>query len=384
MSEICELTRGLERTRCRIIETPENGLRPIIIGVAGGSGSGKTTHVAQKIKEMFLSSSILSIDDYCFGPKIAEKIIGSRNLDDPRAYELALAGEHIRSLKNRFAVQKPVYVYAEGRRVRYETFQPKKVIIVEGLFALYPGIVEELDLKIFVDIAVHGSLIRRILRDVERTGQTEEQILEQYVATVYPMFKLYVEPTKVSADIVIVNEYVPEIEANSCESREVQIKAIPPERLVEEKLKNLGFTKTSTVYQKDTYFLAPNWPDDYSDEMMRIREEGGRYFLAYKGPRGEGPFRIKPKIEFEVKPSLKNALRLLGYKEIISFDKKRERFSNQSLEVVFDEFMNGCHFLEFRTANPEGESEILQYLTRLGINPRFVTQKSYLEIMLGR
>lgn len=381
--EVYDLGNGIAVIQNKIIEIMKKKPGPIVVGVAGGSGSGKTTKVAEKIEEMMCDAKVLSMDDYFRGLEFMAGI-GSCNWDEPRAYELKLLGQHLAVLKQGRSINKPIYSFSTAERTGYKSFGPHGVIVLEGLYALYPGIVEKLDLKIFVDIAVHGSLMRRILRDVTRTGQTEEQILEQYVGTVYPMFKLYIEPTKASADIVIVNQYVPEIEADGCESQETQIKVVPRGRMTEERLKNLGFARTGTVYQEDTYFLAPNWPDDYSDEMMRIRKENGKYFLAYKGPQKEGSFRIKPKIEFEVKPLLKNALLELGYKEVISFGKKREKFSNRNLEIAIDEFTNGYYFLEFRTANPGGESEIFRYLIRLGINPRSVIQKSYLEIMLGR
>ena len=382
MSEVYELIEGLESVKLKIAEIAVRKSAPIIIGVAGGSGSGKTTKVARKIEEMFPGAKILSMDDYYRGQEFMTSI-GSCNWDEPRVYDLDLLKRHLQELKTGAFIRKPIYSFAGAKRLGFTPFKADHYLIIEGLFALYPEIAEELDLKIFVDIAVHGSLIRRILRDVERTGQTEEQILEQYVTTVYPMFKRYIEPTKFSADIVIINEYAPEIETENCGTREIQIKAVPPEKVMDDRLKNLGFAKSGAVFQQDTYFLAPNWPKDYCDEMMRIREENGRFFLAYKGPQGSGSFRIKPKIEFEVKPLLKDALKRLGYQEIISFGKRREMFSNRMIEVAIDEFTNGCHFMEFRTSNPKGESEIFKYLERLGVNPRAVTQNSYLEIMLG-
>lgn len=381
--EVYELSNGITVIKNRIIEITKKKASPIIVGVAGGSGSGKTTKVAKKIEETFSGAKVLSMDDYIRGKEFMASI-HSDNWDEPRVYELDLLQWHLRTLKRGESIQKPIYSFLEARRVGYQSFGPHGIIVPEGLFALYPGIIEELDLKIFVDIAVHGSLLRRILRDVARTGQTEEQILEQYVGTVYPMFKLHIEPTKSFADIVIINQYIPEIETDGCETHEIQIKVALPRIITAEELKGLGFTKTPETFQEDTYYSAPNWPDDYGDEMMRIRQEGGKYFLAYKGPQGSGSLRVKPKIEFEVKPSLKDALRQLGYKEILSFTKKRKKFLGRGLEMAIDEFANGYYFLELRTADPKGEGEINQCLEELGIDKSSVTKKSYLEIMLGR
>lgn len=380
--EVYELNNGLERIKKKIIEIQSGYHGPIIVGVAGGSGSGKTTKVAQKIEEMMLDAKILNMDDYIRGKEFMESI-NSSNWDEPRVYDLDLLQQHLKTLKQGAPIQKPVHSFSEAKRLGYQPFGPHGIIVLEGLFALYPGIVEELDLKIFVDIAVHGSLLRRILRDVKRTGQTEREIFEQYVSTVYPMFQQYIEPTKNSADIVIANQYLPEIEADGCESWEIQLKAELSANIPEKKLKDLGFTKTGVVSQEDTYYWAPNWPKDYGDEMMRIRCESGRYFLAYKGPQEEGIMRAKPKIEFEVEPSSRNALRPLGYKKIISFSKKRTKFIGRGLEVAMDEFDNGDCFLEFRTADSKGETEISRCLEELGIDKSSVTKKSYLEIMLN-
>lgn len=378
--EVYELENGLERIKNRIIEIQKEYHGPIIVGVAGGSGSGKTTKVAQKIQEMFACAKILSIDDYFWG----EDIIRDGNWDAPRAYDLGRLKDNVGALRAGYQIQKPVYSFKTGRRVGYENFESPNITVLEGLYALYPGVVGYLELKIFVDIAVHGSLLRRLIRDVQRTGQTEQEIFEQYVSTVYPMFKLHIEPTKASADIVITNQYVPEIEAAGCETREIQIKATLPESITLEKLKKLSFVSAGIVYQEDTYYLAPNWPDDHGDEMIRIRREGNRYFLAYKGPQEEGSFRIKPKIEFEVKPSSKDALRQLGYKEMLTFGKTREKFLNSGLEVVIDQFTNGYRFLEFRTADLEGEKEIFKCLKELGMDKSLITKKSYLELMMKK
>lgn len=379
--EVYELDEGLERIKTKIQKLQENAIRPIIIGVAGGSGSGKTTKVAKKIGEAFPGSQILSLDDYIRGQDFMDSI-GSDNWDEPRVYDLELLTQHLGDLKRGLPIRKPVYSFAKVKRLGYEFFKPASVIVPEGLFALYPGIVQELDLKIFVDIAVHGSLIRRILRDVKRTGQTEEDILAQYVKTVYPMYKQHIEPTRASADIVIINQYVPEIEAEGFESKEIQIKIALKEKIAREKLEVLGLKTLGRVLQEDTYYVAPDWEKRYYDELMRIRKEEGKYFLAYKGPLAVGSVRVKPKIEFEVKPSLKDALNILGYKEVLFIRKQREKFFGNGLEIVIDEFKNGRCFLEFRTADPNGESQILACLEKLGLDQNSITKKSYLEMML--
>lgn len=381
MSEVYDLASGLAVIGRRIKRMRKKSSRVIVVGVAGGSGSGKTTKVAKKIQESFPDSVILSMDDYFKGRQFMESI-GSDNWDDPEAVDLKLVREHLKLLKRGEAVEKSIYSFKTGEREDGERFEPAGLIILEGLFALHDVLTGEIDLKIFVDVSVHGSLLRRIIRDVRRSGQLECDIFKQYVETVYPMHKLHVEPTKSRADIIILNQYVPEIEAEGCQSRELQVKALLGRNFSPEELERLGFRGQSVVLQEDTYYSAPNWPPRYRDELMRLRKEGGRYFLAYKGPFCKGTFRAKPKIEFEVEPRLKIALEMLGYKKLLSFAKRRQKFTGSgSLELAVDEISGFGKFLEFRAKDKEGEEMILELLRKLGIKKKDTTRKSYLEIL---
>jgi len=381
--EIYEIERGLQKIRLRILEIKRSLSRPLIIGVAGGTGSGKTEKVAKEIQIMFPASKILPMDDYFRGQKFMDSI-KSKNWDEPRVIELERLLKDLGDLRQSKAIEKPIYSFGTGEREGYETFEPSEIVIVEGLFALYETIVGELDLKIFVEIAIHGSLIRRIIRDIKRTGQSKEEIFKQFIETVYPMYKIHVEPTRAKADIVIINQYVPEIEAECCESREMQIRAILIRRIPRKKLRSLGFQRirAGSVKQKDTYYAAPSWKFPYPNELIRIREENGRCFLAYKGPLIKGFLRIRPKIELEVEPLLKDALLLLGYKKKLVLIKKRELFLGEGVELVLDETeRDGC-FIEFRTADLTGESKIMRYFREFGIPRKSITKKPFIQLIL--
>lgn len=379
--EIYELSRGLDMIKIKIDEMKKDAILPLIVGVAGGSGSGKTTKVAKQIKEIFPESKMLSIDDYFRGKKFMDSI-DSKNWDDPAVIDLSLLCEHLIRLKQGLVIQKPVYSFNEAERSGYDKFDPADIIILEGLFAFHDAVEKFMDLKIFVETSVHGSLVRRILRDVGRTGQTEQDIFRQYIDTVYPMYKLHVEPTKLRADIVIINQYVPEIETESCESREIQIKAFVEKDFPRKRLHSMGFNDLGIVSQEDTYYTSSAWTVPYFDELMRIRMENGKYFLAYKGPAAGNLMRMKPKIEFEVEPSLKEALEKLGYKEVLTFSKKRELFLGEGVELAIDTIKGKITIIEFRTPNPDGESQIFSLIKKLGINTQSVTKKSYLELMI--
>jgi len=377
--EIYELGKGLARIKIKIDEMKRDAILPLVIGVAGGSGSGKTTKVAKQIKKIFPESKILSMDDYFRGKKFMDSI-DSKNWDDPAAIDFDLLCEHLIHLRQGLVIQKPIYSFEKSEREGLEKFEPSEIIILEGLFVFNDAIEKFVNLKIFVETSVHGSLLRRILRDVGRTGQTEKDIFSQYVNTVYPMHKLYVEPTKTKADIVIINQYSPEIETDKCESREIQIKAVLKKNLSRQKLDDLGFCKIGIVSQEDIYYTSSLWKDSYSEELMRIRIENGRYFLAYKGPLSGSLLRIKPKIEFEVDPHLKDALEDLGYKKIFTLQKEREIWLGVGIELVVDEIKKRGTFIEFRTPNPRGEEEISNCLKKIGIEEKLITKKSYFEL----
>ena len=107
--------------------------------------------------------------------------------------------------------------------------------------------------------------------------------------------------------------------------------------------------------------------------------------MAYKGPACRGPFRVKPKIEFEVEAGLGNSLEKVGYQKLLSLKKIRRKFSGRDdLELVMDRIENNGKFLEFRAKNQEGKAEIAKLLTNLGIKKKDTTKKSYLEIFLNK
>lgn len=167
----------------------------VIIGIAGGSSSGKT-YLAKKLNE-----EILSMDDYFKGIKY----IKDGNFDKPSALDLNLLRKQLIKLRNNKNIKKPVYDFKTHSRIGYEIFKPSKVIILDGLYALHKKIADLIDLKIFVDSSEKSRLERRIKRDVKFRGRTKESVIKQWNESVEKMFKLYILPTKKYADIVIKN-----------------------------------------------------------------------------------------------------------------------------------------------------------------------------------
>lgn len=178
----------------------------IFIGIAGGTGSGKTTLMNRLIERFGAEVSILSHDNYY--KRHDELSYEQRcllNYDEPDALETDLMARHLDRLRRGESIQCPVYDFTlHNRSDETVTIVPKKVIIVEGILIFTDKQLRELmDIRIFVDTDADVRLCRRIKRDVNKRGRTLESVLEQYQNTVKPMHEMYVEPSKKYADIVV-------------------------------------------------------------------------------------------------------------------------------------------------------------------------------------
>ncbi len=178
----------------------------IIIGIAGGTASGKTT-VAQKIKEEFGDNVELLSHDYYYLPHndMTYEERTKINYDHPNAFETDRLIRDIRDLKDGKAVDVPVYDFTIHNRVDDTVrVEPKRVIIVEGILVFENEELRRLmDIKIFVDTDSDERLARRILRDVKERGRSLDSVLTQYTTTVKPMHDQFVEPSKRYADIIV-------------------------------------------------------------------------------------------------------------------------------------------------------------------------------------
>ena len=178
-----------------------------IIGIAGGTGSGKTT-VVKKIAEALPPHyvTVVPLDSYYNDTShMNEEERHAINFDHPDAFDWKLLGEHIRQLKAGHAVEQPTYSYLKCNRLP-ETIhvEPKPVIIIEGIMTLLNKKLREMmDLKIFVDTDSDERLIRNIQRDVVERGRTVEMVIDRYLKVLKPMHEQFIEPTKKYADLII-------------------------------------------------------------------------------------------------------------------------------------------------------------------------------------
>ncbi|MEQ6291447.1 uridine kinase [Vogesella sp. GCM10023246] len=180
---------------------------PFIIGIAGGSGSGKSTVTHKVLEAIGPEMAAVIVQDYYYRDQSHlsfEQRLGT-NYDHPQAFDWPLLIEHIDDLRNGLAIDMPVYDFARHNRAEETVrIQPAPVIVIEGLFPLYDAALRDMmSLKIFVDTDADVRFIRRLKRDIAERGRITDNVIEQYLATVRPMHNQFIEPTKRFADVIL-------------------------------------------------------------------------------------------------------------------------------------------------------------------------------------
>jgi uridine kinase len=186
---------------------PQSNNKPFVIGVAGGSGSGKSTVTRQVLASIGPEmASVLYQDDYYLDQShMSPEERRKTNYDHPQAFDWPLMVQHLQALRRGEPIEMPSYDFTQDNRAsKTITVKPAPVIVVEGLFALYDADLRKMmSLKIFVDTAPDVRFIRRLQRDMAERGRTAESVINQYMDTVRPMHKQFIEPTKRRADVIL-------------------------------------------------------------------------------------------------------------------------------------------------------------------------------------
>ncbi len=181
-------------------------MNTILIGIAGGTGSGKTTLTKHLKKRFGDDITVIGHDSYYKRQDRPFEERCRQNYDHPDAFDTDLLVEHLKALKRGETIQCPVYSYVEHNRTDQTVeIKPTKVILVEGILIFASRELRDmLDIKIFVETDADVRILRRCLRDVEERGRTLESVVTQYLTTVKPMHEQYVEPSRKYADIVVL------------------------------------------------------------------------------------------------------------------------------------------------------------------------------------
>jgi len=179
----------------------------LIIGIAGGTGSGKTT-VVRKIIESLPANEVVLLPQDSYYKDSSHVPIEKRqniNFDHPDAFDWALLSEHVAALRRGESIEQPTYSYLTCTR-QTETIhiEPREVVIIEGILALCdPTLRNMMDLKVFVDTDSDERLIRVIQRDMQERGRTAEAVMERYIRVLKPMHQQFIEPCKRYADLIV-------------------------------------------------------------------------------------------------------------------------------------------------------------------------------------
>jgi uridine kinase len=181
----------------------------LVIGIAGGTGSGKTTVVNQIIQEL-PEGEVCVISQDSYYKDTSHLPFDERtkiNFDHPKAIDFDLLVAHLKELKKGNAIEQPIYSFAEHNRTKETiTMHPKKVIIVEGILILTHADIREIfDIKLYVHADSDERLIRRLRRDMSERGRDLDEVINRYQNTLKPMHQQFIEPTKEFADIIIPN-----------------------------------------------------------------------------------------------------------------------------------------------------------------------------------
>lgn len=352
----------------------KKGERPIVVLLSGRTSSGKTTAVTSEILSKFGENAVvLSMDHYQKGNSYIKKrsLEGVKiNWDHPDYVDTDLLKEHVGQLLKGKEIDVPEYSFITGEREGVNKFSPQDIIVVEGLFALRNELAELGDVKAFVDISLHGSIIRRLLRDVTRTTMNPSEILKYYLETVEPMYRQFVEPTKKNADMVLINEYNPENEAGKAGISEIQAKY--KGTINSEKLRTSGARFLGVMEQKDVYFNPDSHNLSESGENIRIRHEDHTIIMTYKGPR-TGKLGQRPKFEFEIDEDIETVFKKSYGNNFKEINKTRKIYVIDGAAVTLDKvekIEKGIktdlgNFIEIQCFDEEKAEEIIDKISSL-------------------
>lgn len=357
-----------------------------VILVAWWTASWKTSAVAKRLKDFFTDSQILSMDNYYRGPSFMKEH-PDYNFDQPEVLNLDLFFKHLKDLKKGNDVMIPDFDFKNDPKMDSIKIKSSKVIIVEWLFALTEQISKLGDFKIFVDLWAHTQILRRLFRDVERTWDKPKDILSYFLDVVSPMHKKYIEPTKKNADIILINDYIPELEAKNAKTKEAKLRFKVLQKdvkwVIDEIVYKLWWSYVWKTEQTD-YFLNPGTSNFKKTwEILKIRKIWfNRYFFTYFWPSSNKKvYQDRYTMKFFIDYNTLSHLKELFPKDIIEVSRLRRTFFISWVLVCLDEMENWDFYLVFKFDEKNGKQVILDILEHLQIDSKTGTKKSYIELI---
>lgn len=359
-----------------------------VILVAWWTASWKTSAVAKKLNDFFPDSQILSMDNYYRGPSFMSEH-PEYNFDQPEVLNLDLFFKHLKELKKWNDVMIPEFDFKTDPKMDAIKIKSSKIIIVEWLFALSDKISKLWDFKIFVDLWTHSQILRRLFRDVERTGDKPKDILKYFLDVVSPMHKKYVEPTKKNADVILINDYIPQLESKNAKIKNAKIRFKVTQKGIKEVLDEiiykLWWTYVWKTEQIDYFFYPSSWNFKKTWETLKISKLWfNRYFFSYFGPSDKKVYDDRYTMKFFIDYDALLDFKWLYPNDVIEISKLRRTFFISGVLICLDELENWESYLTFKFDEKSWKTIITDVLEHLEIDARTGVKKSYIELIYNK
>jgi hypothetical protein len=315
------------------------------------------------------------MDNYNDGSKVIDG-----NFDDPRITDFETLLANLIDLKAGTSTQCPIYDFKESRRVGYSTVEvpESRVVILEGIYALSHRLRPYLDLRVSITGGVHFDLVKRVLRDIDRSSQAPEEIIQQVSDTVYPMYKAFIEPDLKAAHLRIYNPFNP---FSGFMSPTYILKSAKPVSVSAiESVLGADAVKRTESETYDIYLVPPGEDPETCQSWLRMRYRDGRYNLMFEEWVVEGHFIISPRVTFEVPVRILGGLMALGYEIGTIMQRTTESFCRQDgkVTVKLDHIIGMAQC--FVQVQSKDRAAVAAVGTSLGLDGSYIPH-SYIEVV---
>ena len=358
MQEVYKLKDGLKKLIDEVSLLKNKKTWNIVVLIAWWSASWKTSQVAKKVLENFKDEALLlSMDNYYRGLEYYKKY--NLNFDQPEALDIEAFHNDLEKIKAGKIIKIPKYDFANSKPIPNALeIKPKKIIIIEWLFTLLDEIANLWDIKVFIDLWEHWRILRRIFRDIVRTWQKPQEILDYFLDTVEPMNDKYIEPTKVNADFIIMNEFEPVFETK-------QIKVVDLQKKYNIKNYNIDHIKELALklwaqylwdVEYSDYFFTPHYVDWRvidNEEIIFIRNIWfWKNLFVYKWPLSQNKdYEERFFVNFFVDGKTLNKMREIYGNDIDILRRKWSCYLYKWVTIFLDIFESWDQILEFKFAS---------------------------------